>query len=221
MVRFSGFLGRSGRPARFGVASAFRVARLGWSLCPCCRALASPLVCGSCLSPRPSGGGGLPPVLGGFSSFAFSGSRSCPVASAAAAALLTLLPVGASVSVGCARGVDAVVRAAVPSCSVFSVVGRGAAAFAGRTSSLVSAAVAAGSLLVAFPSGQCAAAVRSSSPFPGAGQGSWGAIALAVQRGGAVLVCSASLPPWLCSQGFAPCGGWWFRPARPVQGSLF
>lgn len=158
-------------------------------------------------------------IFGGFSSFAFSGSRACPAASLAVAEVLPSLPPGACVYVGCAKGVDAVVRAAIGGAVVFSASG-GASFLAQRTVSVVRAAGACG-LLVALPSGVCAVAVKPSRPFPGAGQGSWGAVAVAVSLGQAVLVCAESFPPWLVSQGFAPAMGWWFRPAPPGQGSLF
>lgn len=202
----------------------FLVARRGWSLCPCCSALAAPGLCASCGSPRPAQGGGLGSVLAGFRSVGFSGSRSCRLAVAAGLSAVRLLPVSASVSVGCAAGLDSAVRFAVPGAVVFRAASRLPGALAARSSALVASVAGAGGLLVVCPAaGQaCPVGVAPGSAFSGGGSGSWASAALAVQRGGAVLVWAASFPAWLVSAGSSPAPGWWFRPAaQVVQGSLF
>jgi hypothetical protein len=160
-----------------------------------------------------------------FPSVCFSGSR--VVGSSAFVSCRSFLPVlggfSGSVSVGCASGVDSVVRCSFPSASVFSVSsflvgGRVCrASFARRSSALVSFCASSGGLLVAFPLGACPPSVVPSSSFFGAGSGSWGSVALAVGLGCPVLVVLpagsglASFSPALASRfslvGVAPCGG--------------
>lgn len=168
-----------------------------------------------------------------FPSVAFSGSR--VVGSSASVSCGAFLPVlgsfSGSVAVGCASGVDSLVRSAFPLCSVFSVSsflvgGRVCrASFARRSSAVVSWCVSGGGLLVAFPLGACPPAVRVSSSFSGCGSGSWGSVALALGLGCSVLVvcprtcgvgsasCPApagwfgSLAPRFRCVGVAPCGG--------------
>lgn len=98
-----------------------------------------------------------------FPSVAFSDSRLS--GSSAAASCRAFLPLVSGVSVpvgvGCASGVDSLVRSAFPHCSVFRVAsflvgGRVArASFALRSSALVSWCASRGGLLVAFPLGAC------------------------------------------------------------------
>lgn len=156
-----------------------------------------------------------------FPSVAFSGSRLA--GSSAAASCRAFLPLlsgfGGSVGVGCASGVDSLVRSAFPSASVFRVqppLSR--AAFAARSARLVHWVASGGGLLVAFPLGACPAAVRPSVSFAGFGSGSWGSVALALGLGCPVLVVlPAALgsafpaPVAVASRfvfaGVAPCGG--------------
>ena len=181
-----------------------------------------------------------------FGSVAFSGSRH--LGSSASVSCRAFLPVLASfsgsVSVGCASGVDSLVRSAFPSASVFSVSsflvgGRVArASFAKRSAALVASCASARGLLVAFPLGACPSSVRVSSTFGGGGSGSWGSVALAVGLGCSVLVVLPSgssspvvahhfpAPSALASRfrfvGVAPCGGaLWLSTPVPVQLSLF
>ena len=172
-----------------------------------------------------------------FGFVAFSGSRR--PGSSASVSCRAFLPVlggfSGSVAVGCASGVDSLVRSAFPSASVFSVSsflvgGRVArASFAKRSAALVQSCAASGGLLVAFPLGACPAAVRVSSTFGGGGSGSWGSVALAFGLGCSVLVVSpvgvgsawfGSLAPCFRCVGVAPCGGaLWLAspvPAPPV-----
>jgi hypothetical protein len=173
-----------------------------------------------------------------FPCVAFSGSRAC--GSSASLSCRSFLPVlggfSASVGVGCASGVDSLVRSAFPSASVFSVSsflvgGRVCrASFARRSSALVSWCASSGGLLVAFPLGACPSSVAPSASFSGGGSGSWGSVALAVGLGCSVLVVVPSgafpAPPALAScfrfVGVAPCGGaLWLSVPAPVQLSLF
>lgn len=125
-------------------------------------------------------------------------------------------------AVGCASGVDSLVRAAFPLASVFSfssflVGGRVcSASFALRSSALVQSCASSGGLLVAFPLGACPAGVAVSSSFRGSGSGSWGSVALAVGLGCSVLVVApvgvgvawfGSLGSRFVLVGSAPCGG--------------
>lgn len=175
-----------------------------------------------------------------FPSVAFSGSR--VLGSSASVSCRAFLPVLASfsgsVAVGCASGVDSLVRSAFPSASVFSVSsflvgGRVArASFALRSSALVHSCASSGGLLVAFPLGACPSAVRVSATFGGCGSGTWGSVALGVGLGCSVLVVS---PPvggvgsaWfgaLASSfrpvGVAPCGGSLWLSSPVGQLSLF
>lgn len=143
----------------------------------------------------------------------------------------------ASVGVGCASGVDSLVRSAFPSASVFrvgsfAVGGRvSRASFALRSSALVSWCASSGGLLVAFPLGSCPVGVAVSSSFRGCGSGSWGSVALAVGLGCSVLVVApagfgsawfGSLASRFRCVGSAPCGGsLWLASPVPVQLALF
>jgi len=156
-------------------------------------------------------------VLRGCSVVGFSGSRSgfgSLRAEVAFFSLLPLLPSGARVVVGCARGVDAAVRGAVPGASVFSVesfapVGVCRAAFVRRSVAVVRSVVAGGGVLVVFPGSACPVGLVPRPSWSGGfGSGSWSAAALAVGSGGRALVWlppSVSPPVWL-----SPLGGGWF-----------
>ena len=174
-----------------------------------------------------------------FPSVAFSGSR--VRGSSASVSCRAFLPVLGSfsgvVAVGCASGVDSLVRSAFPHCSVFRVSSFAAhgrvsrASFALRSSALVHSCASSGGLLVAFPLGACPAGVRVSSVFGGCGSGSWGSVALAVGLGSSVLVVSpagvssawfGALASSFRCVGSAPCGGLlWLSVTAPVQLSLF
>ena len=162
--------------------------------------------------------------VGSFPCVAFSGSR--VGSSSASVSCRAFLPVlggfSGSVGVGCASGVDATVRAAFGSASVFRVSsflvgGRVArASFALRSSALVSWCASRGGLLVAFPLGACPVGVAVSSSFRGCGSGSWGSVALALGLGCSVLVVSpvgvssvwfGALASCFRCVGAAPCGG--------------
>lgn len=179
--------------------------------------------------------------VGFFPCVAFSGSR--VGSSSASVSCRAFLPVlgglSASVGVGCACGVDSIVRSAFPSASVFRVSsflvgGRvSRASFALRSSALVSWCASRGGLLVAFPLGACPVGVAVSSSFRGCGSGSWGSVALALGLGCSVLVVSSvgvgsawfgALASCFRPVGSAPCGGllWVASPVPfpPVGGQL-
>jgi len=185
--------------------------------------------------------------VGSFPCVAFSGSRvGSYSASASCRAFLPVLGgLSASVGVGCACGVDSVVRSAFPSAVVFRVSsflvgGRVTrASFALRSSALVSWCASRSGLLVAFPLGACPSGVAVSSSFRGCGSGTWGSVALALglrqaqpsSLGCSVLVVSpagvgsawfGSLASSFCCVGSAPCGGLlWVASPKPVQLSIF
>jgi hypothetical protein len=162
-----------------------------------------------------------------FPALAFSGSRHCSssASSSAAAFLPSVASFSGSVGVGCARGVDSLVRSAFPSALVFRVSsflvgGRVVrASFALRSSALVRWLAASSGLLVVFPSSACPVGVVPSASFRGFGSGSWGSAALAVGLGVPVLLfVPASLgSSFPAPQSFrfsllASCfgGSWWF-----------
>ena len=162
--------------------------------------------------------------ISSFPSLAFSGSRFS--GSSAATSCSAFLPVvcnfSGSVGVGCASGVDSLVRSAFPSASVFRVqppLSR--AAFAARSARLVGWVAASSGLLVVFPVGAAPSRLSPSVSFRGYGSGSWGSAAMALGLGIPVLVvlpaevCSVGsafpAPPPVASRfafkGVAPCGG--------------
>lgn len=124
---------------------------------------------------------------------AFSGARRLDPAQAAQVTQLApaFVPAGAEVLVGCASGVDALVRAIYPDARIFAVssgrYGKGPAAFARRTGAMVQAlrVADAGGLLVAFPARPCSDGIiparswRAGRPA----SGTWSAAALAAGLG--------------------------------------
>lgn len=179
----------------------------------------------------------IPSILSSAQCVGFSGSRSpggvlpCAVLMSAIAAVSP----SASVIVGCARGIDAVVRLAFGSrCQVFSVAsgqwGAGRGAFAARSTACVRAVAAAGSggLWVSFPCSACPAGLvpraSSSKCFSGHGSGSWGSLAFALGSGVPCLVFLpvGVVPPagWSLAT-VANCDGWFSSVAIAAQLSLF
>ena len=125
---------------------------------------------------------------------------------------------GHSVLVGCADGVDAVVRSTVSNPRIFSVaspsagsVSTPAQALARRSMSMVQAC----SVLVGFASVACPAGVSPSSHFSGGGSGTWASLAYAVSKGLQVFVFVAegvSLPSWSGGQWVQACpSGLWSK----------
>ncbi|NEO33231.1 MAG: hypothetical protein F6K36_22955 [Symploca sp. SIO3C6] len=182
-------------------------------------------------------------VFSGLRSVGFSGSRSpSPAAVSALSAVLPLVPQrGCRVSVGCAAGVDSVVRSFFRSSSSLQVFSASspefaalppAARLAARSAECVrSVAPGSGGLLVVLPSGGCPAGVVPSRSFRGCGSGSWGSAALALGLGCRVLLWlpSGCLPPswsevsWSSSGSGLVAPGWWLGVSVPaaVQLSLF
>ncbi|MEM1368612.1 MAG: hypothetical protein AAGG02_11460 [Cyanobacteria bacterium P01_H01_bin.15] len=142
----------------------------------------------------------------------FSGSRSLvpSVLSVCVSALR-----GGSVFVGCARGVDSVVRSAFPAARVFRVLGRRSpSAFALRSVRFVAALASAGGVLFSFPGRPCPVglAPSASSPacFCGSGSGSWASLAFALGSG---VPCFVWLPGSVsppASFGLRSVGGGWW-----------
>lgn len=133
------------------------------------------------------------------STIGFSGSRAPSVASVQALQqLLIALPANASVIVGCASGIDALVRAARPNAQVFRAVdyGIGRSALAARSIACVRAVAAASGIWISLPDANCPIGLRPSSSsaacFAGYGSGSWASLALAV---GLNVRCFVFLPP--------------------------
>lgn len=139
-------------------------------------------------------------VFSRFSTFGFSGSRSCVPSECSVAA--SLVPSGATVFVGCARGVDAFFRSAFPAATVFAVSsgrwGFGRGAYAARSVAVVRAVAAEEyGLWVSFPCSLCPAGLVPSSSssrcFSGRGSGSWASLGFALGCGVPCLVFLGSL----------------------------
>ena len=163
------------------------------------------------------------PSLSAFRSFGFVGRRfvwggdgSLPLLAARVASLVASLS-PAFLAVGCASGVDAAVRAAVPSALVFS-----AARFRFRSCSRRSVALVLrlarrpSPCLVAFPGAPCPVGLFPSVVWRRClcfGSGSWLALSVAVARGVPCFVFLGSLPaPSGRGWGFVPVPrspGWW------------
>ena len=163
---------------------------------------------------------------------AFSGVRRLSASQAASvrSAAPAFVPAGAPVLVGCASGVDCVVRSLWPAASVFSVAsgawGSGPAAFARRSAALV-AALGSG-LLVAFPVSSCPAGIVPASSWRSGrpASGTWSTAALAAGSGASLVVVplsGAPLPAW-AGGSWAPSSlvaeAWCWRPSAS-QLSLF
>ncbi|MCA2552739.1 MAG: hypothetical protein IM466_03065 [Microcystis sp. M04BS1] len=169
-------------------------------------------------------------------SIGFSGSRSPSAAAAAALSeLLPFVPSCCRVSVGCADGVDRLVRSFFsesPSLLVFSVAsgrfGCGRSAFARRSVACVrSVACGDRGLLVVLPSSPvCPAGVFPARRFFGGGSGSWGSAAFALGSGRRVLLWlpgSAAPPAW-AGVDWERWESWWWLGVPvppPAQLSLF
>ena len=146
----------------------------------------------------------------GFSGSRVSGGPPCSAALVACGAV----PPGVPVSVGCASGVDAVVRSAFPRATVFAVSsgrwGSGRGAFARRSAALVRCLLPGGALVV-LPLGPCPSAVSPSSSagacWCGGGSGSWASAAFALGLGLRVALWAPAVP-WFVSA--VPLGGGWW-----------
>ena len=162
-------------------------------------------------------------------SIGFSGSRApSQEAEKALKELLDLVPSDARISVGCARGVDAIVRNYFQdsdSLVIFSVssgkFGTGRAAFA-RRSSACALSIAEDGLIVAVPSSAAPNGVKVGKSFNGRGSGTWGTIAFSLGHGRRVLVWSEKVPSWEKVSWEKLENNWWLGvPVVPVQLPLF
>lgn len=167
----------------------------------------------------------------------FSGSRSLSVSycGQVAGLVASVTGSGRGVAVGCASGLDSLVRSASPGARVFRASSMRPAALVSRSVEMVQAVAGSGPGcgLVVFPG--CAYPVglkpsRSSSRcFCGLGSGSWATAALAVGLGVPVVVFGVSTADLPVSWGaWSPGGssGVWAAGFRlvssvPVQQSLF
>ncbi len=162
-------------------------------------------------------------------SIGFSGSRSpSEEAQEALKEILDLVPSGVRISVGCAKGVDAIARDYFRNFNleVFSVssgeFGTGRAAFARRSSACV-LSVAEDGLLVAVPSSAAPDGVKVGKSFNGRGSGTWGSIAFALGHQRKVLVWSHKVPSWEKVSWSKLQDNWWLGVPviPPSQLSLF
>ena len=162
-------------------------------------------------------------------SMGFSGSRSpSEEAEKALKELLDLVPSGARISVGCARGIDAIARNYFQNSNleVFSVssgeFGTGRAAFARRSSACV-LSVSENGLIVAVPSSAAPVGVKVGKSFNGRGSGTWGTIAFALGHGRKVLVWADKVPQWEKVSWEKLENNWWLGVPviPPSQLSLF
>lgn len=162
----------------------------------------------------------------------FSGSRapSTPLATACSQVLSTMPSI--PLAVGCASGIDQLVRQAFPQARVFTAASPHPGALAARSAQLVRFIAASGGCLLVFPAGPCPGAVRVSSSFQGYGSGSWGTCAMALGLGLPVLVCTlVPVASWQAWAGpLAPYFQWqpgasaqqgWLLAAGRSQLSLF
>ena len=166
-------------------------------------------------------------VVSAFVGFSVSRSLSPAFAPLVRRVVASVVASGRPVAVGCAAGLDAVVRSACPSAVVFSAAsfGVGRSSFARRSAALVSAC----SALVVFPSSPCPAGLApspsASACFCGLGSGSWASAAFAAGLGLPVVVfpCGFSALPswgsWVCAGGGCWASG--FRLVAPAQSALF
>ena len=161
-------------------------------------------------------------------SIGFSGSRSPSSESKRALKeLLNLVPKEIRISVGCAKGVDEIVRKYFKnsnSLMVFSVAsgrfGIGRSAFARRSSRCV-LSVAKKGLLVALPSSSAPDGVKVSKSFKGKGSGTWGSIAFALGHGRKVLIWSEKKPPsWANVSWSKKENNWWLGVPVPPPSQL-
>lgn len=157
----------------------------------------------------------VPSAISSASCVGFSGSRNPAgaIPTGVICAAIAAVSPSASVIVGCAKGVDAIVRQAFGDrCQVFSVSsgqwGSGRGAFAGRSTACVKAVAAAGGLWVSFPCSPSPAGLlpseSSSKCFSGSGSGSWASLAYALGSG---VPCLVFLPA-----GVVPPAGWSLAP---------
>ncbi len=160
----------------------------------------------------------------------FSGSRSLPASfgGLVAGLVLSVEKGERGVAVGCASGLDALVRQRASSPVVFRAAGRSPGQLVTRSVSMVRAVASSGPGcgLVVFPGCECPAGLEptasASACFRGLGSGSWATAALAVGLGVPVVVFGVpgdSLPYYWGTWSVAGTGAWaeGFMLTRPVQ----
>lgn len=137
---------------------------------------------------------------------------------------------GGQVVVGCAAGLDAMVRQECPQAVVFRAANRSAAALVNRSTAMVRhLAAQQDAVLAIWPARACPAGLRpSQNPsrcFCGSGSGTWASAALAAGLGCQVVVFGSAAPDWWgawsAGSGLWSSGLVWSPPVRPVQQSLF
>lgn len=161
----------------------------------------------------------------------FTGSRSLSGSFFPLVAGVVAAVGGSGVAVGCANGLDSLVRGACPSARVFRAVsfGGGVPGLVRRSAALAQFVAGAPSpQFVGFVAGACPAGLVPSSSssrcFAGFGSGTWSTLALAAGLGVPVIVfwCGA-LPPvlpvgwgsWVVAPGpLGSLGGWSLVPAQ-------
>ena len=135
-----------------------------------------------------------------FSHFGFSGGRHLVSGSASAVRLsIYFLLSQATVSVGCASGIDSLVRSLVTASSInifqASKFGSGRASFARRSIACVKYVKSQSGLWLSFPSKACPVGLvpysNSRRCFCGLGSGSWASLAFAIGLG---IPCLVWLP---------------------------
>jgi hypothetical protein len=150
-----------------------------------------------------------------YTHIAFSGSREgCP--ESLIESIATKIPPNTQILVGCARGVDAQVRAIYPDAKVYRATDYKAetypAKLAMRSSAMVADIHAAGGCLIAVPMKPCPPKVKPCTTWrSSAGSGTWGTIALAAGLGVPTAVWlpeSIQPPDW--DDRFSDKGSGWF-----------
>lgn len=122
-----------------------------------------------------------------YSHIAFSGSRDgCP--ESLIQSIATKIPPSTQILVGCARGVDAQVRAIYPDALIYRATDYEAetwpAKLAMRSAAMVADIRGDGSCLIAIPMKPCPPKVKPCTIWqPSSGSGTWGTIALAAGLG--------------------------------------
>jgi hypothetical protein len=135
----------------------------------------------------------------------FTGSRRPPASLAAAAECVAVLvgSMGLPVGVGCASGIDAIIRETIGHARLFEAAGAEPWQFAERSAALVEACRHARGWdsLAAFPASPCPAGLIPSHSwarcFNGSGSGTWATAAYAAGVGLPLVVFgSVELPEW-------------------------
>jgi hypothetical protein len=142
--------------------------------------------------------------------------------------IAVLVPSDLPVSVGCAGGLDALVRGYFPAkqLHIFEVVKPANRwEFARRSMAcILSIPAGAEGLVIALAGRLCPVGVKPSRQFQGQGSGTWGSVAYALGHGRRVLV-SIHVPPCWVGVTWSPApglpAGWWLgEPAQSQDSQL-